>query len=150
MENNKEPTLRFVRLTNGECLLADVDIDKDGFYVLTRPIQVVTDPDFMLQLQRKKQQALLMYAWLPSTMILGDAVTIAPEQVLYTAPLQESIASVYDAFAKKQYDPDKNKLEKVEDITAEVTGQSDKKVDVKDLLQEIVEGFKKNDKDKMN
>ena len=142
-----DTSIRLVRLVNGECILSFVEIDDDGFYIFGRPIQVVTDPEFMLD---KKRQTLVMYVWLPTTLIQGDSVQIAPEHVLYTAPIAENIVESYIEFAKRLYDPNRNKVTAVEDITKEVTGQMNKD-EAKDLLQEIVEGLAKNtDKDKLN
>lgn len=90
--------IKFVKLRNGEDLVASVKVDGDN-YILTRPVAIMIENIF-----EEAKQLLNVREWLPLTIVSADSTTLDKSEVIVLLDVNEDFIEQYHEICEMFFD----------------------------------------------
>ena len=69
--DKQEKHIRYVKLNNGEDLIAEIATENELEYTFTNPMKIVVDTDFNTQ-----RQIIFLHPWLPTSVVKNNTVHV--------------------------------------------------------------------------
>jgi hypothetical protein len=107
VENVEPTTLKFIRLSNNDELIAGVRKKKNGLE-LVNPMRVLIDAELDMS-----RQTIYMHSWIPQGIAKGDSCVISSKDVLFATDVEEDIAEYYNTIVLEMIE-DKGKFKMID------------------------------------
>jgi hypothetical protein len=86
-----ETTVKFMRLSNGDDIISEIQDDNKVSMILTNPMRVLIDADLDVG-----KQTIYMHSWMPQGIAKGNVCRLSKKDVIFIAELEEDIKDYYE------------------------------------------------------
>jgi hypothetical protein len=85
-----ETIVRFMRLVNGDDLIAEINEDKETSLIVAHPMRLLIDADLDVG-----KQTIYMHTWMPQGVTKGDVCSLNKKDIILSAELEADIEEYY-------------------------------------------------------
>jgi hypothetical protein len=92
--DKKQKKIKFIKLNNGEDLIAEIETETDKEYSLKNPMKVVIDMDL-----ESSKQIIFLHPWLPTGIVQLNTIKLPANIVYLTTDVLADISEYYSNMA---------------------------------------------------
>lgn len=88
--DKQEKHIRYVKLNNGEDLIAEIATENELEYTFTNPMKIVVDTDFNTQ-----RQIIFLHPWLPTSVVKNNTVHVHSSFIFFATEVLQDVEEYY-------------------------------------------------------